>query len=75
MIKAELALIAEVGDASQIRWSQLGRLPIYRFVVETNKEIIERWAKIVTATTPVANVENTLKLALDLSLFPERFGI
>ncbi|MCZ6624707.1 MAG: hypothetical protein O7B35_10835 [Deltaproteobacteria bacterium] len=75
MIKAQLALIAEVGNASQVPGTELFGLPIYRLFVETVKEVIERGAKVEAATTAVTDIENALKLPLDLGCIPERFGI
>lgn len=75
VVEAELALVAEIGDASQVRGAKLFRFPIYGIPVETAEEIVERRAEIIAAPAPIADIEDPLELALDLRLIPERFGI
>jgi hypothetical protein len=41
VVEAQLALVAEIRDTSQVRGSELFRFPVHRLLVETAEEIIE----------------------------------
>jgi len=71
VIETELALVAEVGDASEVCGVELLRFSIDRVSVEAHEKIAEGRAETVTAAAPVADVEDALELRLDLRLFPK----
>ena len=75
MVKTELALIAEVGDASEVCGAEPFGLTVYCIGIKTSKKIVERGAEVVAATAPVADIEDALQLTLDLRFIPERFAI
>jgi hypothetical protein len=75
VVKAQLALVAEIRDASQVSGTQPIRFPVDRFLVETIEEIFKRRAEVKAASAAIANVKDTTKLVICLLLIPERLVV
>jgi len=71
VIEAEFALVAEIRDAPEIAGAEFLRVPIYRLLIEANKQIVERRAEVIAAATPVADVEDAPQFDFNLRLIPE----
>jgi len=71
MIEAELALIAQIRDALQIRQIQLFRIAVNLFSVQPLKQVIEGRTEIVATAATIADVENPFEFTFEIRPVPE----
>jgi hypothetical protein len=72
VIKAELALVAEIGDALQILVDKPLCIAIDFIPIKPFEEILERGTQVKTAPAAVADVENALEFFPNSVFLPER---